>query len=228
MIKPVSLAVLLAVVPAAAAAQDTRSYAGGSLVWWWQDTRSIATSDPHISRPGVGGFAVAGGGEYGWLLTARSRVSVEATVPARFESIQETPDVLGRRVRVENRHRELVFSGVYRIDAVQTGRIRFGLLAGPSVVLEDTLQRRAERDFLTFPGSQPDFGPYGPQTRVTRWAFGLTFGADLAVDIARHVSVVPDIRIHWINRAAGNGSASGHLALEPLVIRPGVGIRLAF
>jgi hypothetical protein len=93
------------------------------------------------------------------------------------------------------------------------------------VIREDTLYRTAFGRF-----GSGDFGPYGPDTGLARWTVGVTAGADVGVQISRHVQIVPQIRLHWIERATlgGTDSVSALLGLSAWVIRPGVGIRFDF
>ena len=56
---------------------------------------------------------------------------------------------------------------------------------------------------------------------------GLTAGGDVAVAVAQHVVIVPQIRVHWVDRASP-GDAAFMLALGSVVVRPAVGVRVAF
>jgi hypothetical protein len=56
-----------------------------------------------------------------------------------------------------------------------------------------------------------------------------SLGADLAISLSRDVELVPQIRMHVINRAAfGDGQSNGFLYLSPLVFHGGVGLRFNY
>jgi hypothetical protein len=129
-------------------------------------------------------------------------------------------------IQIDNHHRDLVFSGLFRVHIPSRGPVRLAFVGGPSVVQEDTLQRTASAPFGT-----TSFGPYSPDTQFTRWTLGLTVGGDLAIQVSRRVEIVPQIRLHWIPRAdfsSQSDTQSARLSLGSLVARPAVGVRLRF
>jgi hypothetical protein len=73
-------------------------------------------------------------------------LAFEASVPARFEATQTAgaapppfpTDSVGFSYKIHNRHRELIFSGLFHVHVTPTERIRVEAIAGPSVVREDT------------------------------------------------------------------------------------------
>jgi hypothetical protein len=216
--------ILLSVVVAGAQpafAQDGRWYAGVTAMFSTQDSFTPAGGSS-IPRPGVGGSAVGFSGEFGAQLARTLGLALEVSVPSRFESLQKRGIPASQ---IDNQHRDLVFSGLLHGYVTPTAPIRIALLGGPSLVLEDTLQRTVFRPT----GS----GDVGAATSLTRWTVGLTVGADVGVFVSRHVQIVPQIRLHWVERAslATNGeadNASAFLALGSVVVRPGVGMRVNF
>jgi hypothetical protein len=55
------------------------------------------------------------------------------------------------------------------------------------------------------------------------------FAAVLLLAGGPHVSIVPQVRLHWVFRTAPSGdSLSARLALRSPVIRPAVGLRATF
>jgi hypothetical protein len=200
------------------AAQDDKVYASVSGML---STQGAATpyEGSGSARPGVSGTALGVSGEFGGFLTRSLSLAFEASVPTRFESLQGTGIPTAR---IDNQHRDLLFSGLFHIHVTSTGPIRIALVAGPSVIREDTLQRVAYAPF-----GSTNFGAYGPETALGRWTVGLTGGADMGVLVSRRVQIVPEIRLHWVERASvGNENAS--LALGSIVIRPAVGVRVSF
>jgi hypothetical protein len=213
--------VLLSVVLArvqSAAAQDEKVFASvsGMLSTQGAETPPEGSGSP---KPGVSGTAMGVSGEFGTFLSRTLSLALEVSVPARFESLQETGIPTSR---IDNQHRDLFFSGLFHVYLTSTGPIRIALVGGPSVIREDTLQRTAYAPF-----DSANFGPYGTEAPLTRWTVGLTGGADIGVQVSRRVQIVPQIRLHWVDRASvGNENAS--LALGSFVVRPAVGIRVGF
>jgi hypothetical protein len=206
----------------AADAQEDRLYAGVSGMLSTQGSVSPGEGSS-VPTSGVGGTALGVSGEFGTFLTPVVSLGFEASVPARFESVQERASPPSR---IDNLHRDLVLSGLFHFNFPPTGPIRLALIAGPSVIREDTLQGTAFAPF----GSN-NFGPFGPDTSLTRWTVGLTVGADLGIQVSRHMQVVPQIRMHWVERASldsGNDSTSALLGLSSWMIRPAVGVRVGF
>ena len=203
-------------------AQDNRLYAGVSGMLSTQGS-VVPGEGSSIPTSGVGGTAMGISGEFGTFLKPALSLAFEASVPARFESIQRTGIPNSQK---DQRHRDLVFSGLFHIHTTPAGPIRLGLVAGPTVIREDTLQRVAYAPF-----GSVNFGPYGPETSLTRWTVGLTVGADIGVQVSPNVQIVPQIRLHWVERASlesGNDNASAFLGLTSWVIRPAVGVRVSF
>jgi hypothetical protein len=179
-------------------AQDNRLYAGVSGMWSTQGSMPLG-SDPDMPTTGVGGTAFGVVGEFGICLPPREHewsfsLSFEFSLPARFDSMQETDYSIV--YRTDNQHRDIVFSGLFHVHAPPIGRVRLGLAGGPSIIQEDTLQSRADQ--IGSPGMTPaNFGPFGPETQLTRWTIGLTVGADIGIQVSRRVQIVPQIRLHW-------------------------------
>jgi hypothetical protein len=53
-------------------------------------------------------------------------------------------------------------------------------------------------------------------------------GAELDLAVGRHVSVVPQMRVHWIHRTNDTFEPTWYLALSPWVLRPAIGVRASF
>jgi hypothetical protein len=161
-------------------------------------------------------------GDIGGHVTPALSIAFEFGVPARFTAVQEIRDRFGRSVRIENRHRDIVLSGLLHVRTPHAGRAQFALVGGAGLVREDTLQREAERLLFSVTGS--DFGPYGAEIQLTRWTFGIVAGGDVAIDVNRRVSIVPQIRVPFVFRDALNGSQG----LSSAAIRAAVSVRARF
>ena len=206
-------------------AQEGLTYAGGSMMFSSQQSPKFGNVGPSFPRAGVGGTAIGLAGGVGRFLVPAISIGFEFSMPNRVESVQDVDYFTS--YRRDNRHRDLILSALVGFTAHQSGNTHLTLVAGPSFVREDTLQRTASRLAPGFPFTG-DFGPYGPETQLTRWTKGIACGLDVPVDVSRHVSIVPDVRMHWISRTDERGSQSGRLGLSSFVIRPGVSVRARF
>jgi hypothetical protein len=214
----------LAVRSGSAAAQDARTYVGGSLMFSTQGS-STPPNEPDLAKPGVGGSAVGIVGTVGGVLSPRLSVAAELSVPRRFEVVQELRYSFSSLT--DNRHRDLLVSGLLHVHAPGEHAVVPELVIGLSYVREDTLQRTAFQ-----PGFPPGsgYGPFGRETSVIRGTLGLTVGADVAIRINSHVGIVPQARLHWIPREdlSTSGSSSALLYLAPFVFRASIGLRATF
>jgi hypothetical protein len=208
-----------------ALAQDLPTFAGGSVMFSSQASPAFGNRGPSYPPSGVGGTAIGVTGAIGRFLTPGISIAFEPSVPSRFESVKEIN--YDTSYQIDNRHRDLILSGLVGFALHQSGKVHLTLVGGPSIVREDTLQRTAFRlvPVFTFQG---DFGPYGAETQLTRWTMGIAYGVDVAVDVSRHVSIVTDARMYWISRAVHEDSQSERLGLSSFVIRPALGIRARF
>ena len=226
MVRLLCLAVLILVAANdIATAQNSPTFIGGSMMISSQSSPKFGNVGPSYPSSGVGGTGVGATGEIGRFLAAPISISFEFSVPNRFESVKEVN--YSPSYRTDNRHRDVILSGVVGFSINNSGKTHLAFVGGPSFVREDTFQRTAFRLGPSFPYTG-DFGPFGPETRLTRWTMGIASGVGVGVDVSRHVSIVPNLRMYWISRAALGGSASGRLGLSSFVFRPGVGVRAAF
>jgi hypothetical protein len=214
-------------------AQDGRLYAGVTGMWSTQQGSTTPIADPDTPAPSVGGTAFGMVGEFGAFLKPRVdkwtlSLSFEFSVPARFDSVQFEGYTCV--CLIDNRHHDLVFSGLFHVHAPPMGPIRLELVAGPSIIHEETLQRTAFAVVSQGYYYTGDFGPFGPQTQLTRLTVGLTIGANIGLQVSRRIQIVPQIRLHWANRSElpGDTDASAFLGLGPSIVRPAIGIRVGF
>ena len=207
------------------AAQESRAYAGGAFMFSTQGA-STPSEAPDTAKPGVGGNAVGIVGSVGVFLSPRVSLAAEISLPERFDAVQELKYSFS--ARYDNRHRDMILSGLFHFH-YQSGRsLRPEFIAGVSYVREDTLRRTADQLGPAFPPTGV-YGPYGPETSVGRDTLGATAGADLGIRIGAHVSVVPQARVYWIAREdRTSGSLNSSLYLSPFAFRLAVGLRATF
>ena len=227
----VFLSVAVCVQPADA--QDNRLYAGVSGMLSTQGSTQgtgPGCCDPEIPSPGVSGTAPGVVGEFGIFLPPRVHewtfsLLFEFSLPARFDSAQETNYYTV--YQTDNKYRDLVISGLFHVHAPPTGLVRLGFVVGPSIVQEDNLQSTTVAVAGVNTGN---LGPFGPETQLTIRTVGLTVGADIGIQVSRRVQIVPQIRLHWVNRNATDAYSNGFvtLSLGSWLIRPAVGIRVGF
>jgi hypothetical protein len=225
----VFLSVAVCVQPADA--QGNRLYAGVSgMVSTQGSTEGVGSCCDSAPSPGVSGTAPGVAGEFGTVLPPRMHewtfsLSFEFSLPARFDSVQETNHY--EVYQTDNKYRDLVFSGLFHVHAPPNGPVRLGFVVGPSIIQEDNLQSTT----VPIAGvNTGNLGPFGPETQLTIRTVGLTVGADFGIQISRRVQIVPQIRLHWVNRNATDAYSNGFvtLFLGSWLIRPAVGIRVGF
>ena len=219
-------ALIVTALPPVARADDRSPYVGAGALLTVQGSHPPSPNSPDFPRTGVGGVAVGLTAEVGGFLSASVSIAFEASLPTRFTSVQETDYSIV--FRDENRHRDEIFSGLFGFHLPKRGGFGAVIIAGPSVVRENTLRRTAYQNGRSSGVRTGDFGPFGPEYSVRRWTIGVTGGVDLAFDAGARVSVVPQVRVHWIERSAVDGSFSGSLGLSSWVIRPAIVVRMRF
>jgi len=205
-------------VAASAAAQEARAYAGGSIMLSTQDSADACLSSG-CAKPGIGGSAGGVAGEIGWGVVPAVSVAAEISVPARFEAIQ-TSAIPNQRY--DENYRDLAVSGLVHVHAPALGPIRIAVVAGGGLVQESVAYRTADAPFQS-----PNYGSYGSEQTLTRTTWEFVAGGDVELRVARHVSIVPQLRLHMIKRAP-IGDSTGFLALGSLVWRPAIGLRASF
>lgn len=207
-----------------AGAQNGRAYVGAAGMLSTQGSHRQG-SGPSLPTTGAEGSAVGATVETGVFLIPRVALGVEASLPRRFTSLQETDYV--RVFQQESRHRDLAISGVLRVTTSPARRIRLGIVGGAGLVQESTRQRRRDQAGL-LPRYPPLFGPYSDEYSFTRWTVAGLAGADVEVAITHGVAVVGQLRSHVIRRSSDPSEPGWALGLDRLVLRPAVGLRATF
>jgi hypothetical protein len=182
-------------------------------------------SVPHFSRTGLGGTAFGFAAEASFFLSRTVSIGFEASVPARFNGEQFAGEVPG--IQIESRHRDILLSGVVRVDLPVGKKTRIGIETGPTFVTEDTVRREATEILAPNQISSGNFGPLGPETTVTRQTIGLVMGADTNLRMARHLDLVAQLRVYWINRD-DTVSMLTVMGLGRWIVQPALGVRLNF
>jgi hypothetical protein len=210
-----------------AAAQDAwRMAVGGAAIYSTQGTQPPGqlAGGPSIPEPPLGGSAAGFVVSADFPLTNRLSLGAEVSDAARFEGMQRlSHNNVNQQTAIE--YRDLLVTIAFRFDQPVFGRLRVGLVAGPSFVAGNALERISTAP--PFP-SPLIFGPYGPEQSSTTVTIGLTTGIDLAFRVAPHLAVGPTFRAHFISRPDIGATAVGNLRLESTVLRFGGGVRVLF
>jgi Outer membrane protein beta-barrel domain len=218
------IAIALLVAASTAAAQDWRGYAGGGLTITVQGAERVGTS-PDLPTSGASGTAVGVAAEAGVFVADRVAIGGELNWPARYTAVQET-DYL-RPFQYESRHRDLTIDGLVRFNPWTRQTLRLALVGGWGAVQETTKQRR--RDSTSpLPTSPPVFGPWVVLPDLSRWTTEAIFGAELEIRPRPGLSIVPGLRFRVVDRNDAAGSLGWALGLDSFVVRPGIGVRVAF
>jgi hypothetical protein len=221
------LATCLAVLASSAsmAAQNAigdpshKFYAGATFELSYQPDGPRIISAPDQPNSRVGGSAWGGAATFGCRLARIAGLSGEISVPSRFMSLQDI--AYFDFSRAEQRHRDMTVSGLVHLYPRSEGAIQPAFVIGISYVQEDTLSRTSRAPLF---GPQAGvFGPYGSVRSIQRNTVGLIVGADLAVALNDRLDVVPQVRVHWIDR-----DEFDFLYLSQVVVRGGVGLRVKF
>lgn len=218
--RAVFAALALLLVGGSAVAQPTHGYAGGSFFLSTQGSHAQGTS-PDLPHTGVGGTTWGVAGEIGGFLAPRFSVAFEYSLPARIDAVQEIDYFISSQTR--SRYRDETMSFVARAYANAPGAVRVAIVGGGVFVRESAFQSYAYAPQLT-----RNFGPFGPETEVTRWTPGVTGGVDVQIAVAPHVSIVPQFRVTWVSRSDDTSQPMWLLGLDSFVLRGAVGVRATF
>lgn len=166
----------------------------------------------------AGGMAAGFWGEAGWFVSPHVSVRSEFSVPLAF-----TDDLTAPRFVQQNRHRDLIASGVVAFHPGRLGRASPALLAGFGAAFGRTT--RASR-LLTFAPGQPPFASGEPSVYETNETVpALTIGIDLPINVAAHVRFVPQLRTRVLWRSDEARFQDG---LARWLVEPRVGIQVSF
>jgi hypothetical protein len=203
-----------------AAAQDGRAFVAGGVVWSAQKA-GRSDSAPDHRRPGIGGSTGGVVASAGVNVLPRLAVAGEFSGTGRLYAEQEIVYFLVQGYHTK--HRDIPLSALARVNLTSTSRMSVQPVGGFSVVRVDTSQSATAEGRCCAPAST--LGPYGPYEHVGHWSWGLTFGSDFAVRVSDRVSMVPQLRVHWIHRTLHDWHEIG---LSSWVFRPGVSMRATF
>jgi hypothetical protein len=172
-----------------------------------------------VPSEGIHGVTVAGIAATGVFPWTHIGVAAELSVPRQF-----TADQVADKYRTHNTHGDVVISGLLHVRAA---RRPIDGVVGLSFVREQTKQQIAHRLFGV-PGFA--YEPYSaPPESIVRSTFGVVGGLDVPLRVGRHLSVVPQLRVHWIAREDDSTAASPRLlGLSPILWQPGISLRAAF
>ena len=218
--RPVWIETLL-VWCALASGVSAQPFAGGAVLASWQPDNSpyVGTQNPSVPAQGIHGTAAGWFGTVGVFAAPHLGLAAEVSMPNQF-----TADQVADKYLTHNTHRDVIVSGVLHVRAGQ--RWVEGVI-GLSYVREQTDQQIALRVFGS-PGVV--YQPFAslPES-ITRDTVGVIGGFDFPLSLGRHVSLTPQLRVHWIARENDSTAASPRfLGLSSIVLRPACGIRVIF
>jgi len=187
------------------------------VTWSAGDSPYVGTQNPSVPSEGIHGVSAGGVATIGVFPWTDVGVAAELSIPASF-----TADQIADKYRTHNTHRDVVISGFLHVRAA---RQWLEGVVGVSFVQEQTEQQIAHRQF-GLPGFP--YEPYStPSESIVRNTFGLVGGLDVPLRAGRHLSVVPQIRVHWIAREDDSTAASPRfLGLSPILWQLGIGVRV--
>jgi hypothetical protein len=216
---------VLVLVPNVAAAQGSRFFVGGAGVVSSQGDGN-ETAAPDTPHPGVSGNVLGIAATIGVRIGSRVSLAVEISDPSRLE-VQQGVDYGGTSALINNRHRDLIVSGAVHIHFAVDRSMSPEVVAGVSIVNEGTFRSYAAglNPSYTVP---PAYGPFGPETEMTRNTLGFVTGIDLPIRLASHVGFVPGFRLHFVQRESDYNAPSYELHLGPTVWRAALGLRVQF
>lgn len=216
------IAVLLAASPATA---QSRIYVGGAgiLSSLPEGNETAAPDTPH---PGISGNSLGIAATVGVFVSPRVSLAVEISVPARLDVVQGM-SYGGISGEWNNRHRDLILSGVVHFHLAPERAVSGEAVAGLSLVNEQTLRSFSAQVSADFTAPIV-YGPYGQETELSRTTLGFILGGDVPVRLGPHVSFVPGLRVHVISRETDPNAPGYSLHLGMLAWRGAAGLRVRF
>jgi hypothetical protein len=205
--------------PAAAWAQDS-TFASGGLLFSSQGAGDETCESSGCARPPISGSSWGITAEVGHFVAQNVSVAFAVDVPSRFESFQTTAIP---NVRSDNLHRETSLSGLLGVHTPRFGAVRLAVIGGGGLLQESTDYREAVAPFQS-----SAYGPYGPTISVSRWTFEVIAGGDAEFIVAPHVSIVPRLTVHLVDREAPGDGRSGLFRLGTVVWRTAFSVRARF
>jgi hypothetical protein len=192
---------------------------GATVTWPAGDSPYVGTQNPSVPSEGIHGVSAGGVATIGVFPWTNVGIGAELSIPRGF-----TADQIADKYRTHNTHRDVVISGLLHVRAA---RERVEGVVGLSFVQEQTEQQIAHRLF-----GLPGF-PYEPYSTsaesIVRNTFGFVGGLDVPLRAGRHLSLVPQVRVHWIAREDDSTAASPRfLGLSPFLWQPGISLRVTF
>ena len=203
----------------------TRGYASGAFPTAPASPHAVSGGSPSTTYDTTSQDSITRGltVELGWTVKPQASLGVEIGLPFRRELTQTfgyfTPFIK------QSHYRDLTFFGVARRELPETRKVHLGLMGGAGLVQQRSRERTSFGQF----GPPYAFGPFGDEQVVSRWTWGATGGADLSVQATRHVAIVPQFRVLFIDRGVGvAGIDAFAFGFKSLGYRIGIGIRGQF
>jgi hypothetical protein len=175
--------------------------------------------DPDQRKPGLGGHAPGLALSIGRSILPWLGVSFEYSQTARMHTVQELRYTF--LARYDMRYRDTISSGVVVVRDSRFSHVIPEAVVGIGVARESMIERSSP-SISCCPTGTPAYGPYGQEESFSRSALVMTYGANADIRFGKNVSVVPQVRFHWIPREFGS------IVIESFVFRPALGLRVWF
>jgi hypothetical protein len=228
----VALAVTLAAT-ASLRAQETNGYASAVFTISPWSVQTIGGASPSTRFVNTTGDSVAVGiaAEFGWHFRRRDSVAVEAYVPSRSD-LTQVHDYFDPYM-LESRYRDFTVLGIVRHRLLPDFRTHIELVGGLGINSGSSLQRAAKGQF-----GSGTYAPFVAEDDRRQTSLAATAGVDVPIDVARHLSVVPQFRVLILPRGdmlelplrdvLDREPAFASFGLDNIVYRYGLGLRVGF
>jgi hypothetical protein len=214
-------------VPRLAMGQDARGFIGGALTrssWRVEPVNGGSPSQYYDNTSTDDSLAFGVTVDGAWSLTPRFAIGAELGVPARRE-VTQTFSYFNAFIR-KSQYRDLTLFAIARGRIQAPHRIGVEVLGGGGGVQQSSAAQVSE----SMAGAFSPLGPFMDVPTMSRWTWGFTGGVDVSVGVARHISIVPQVRVLVINRGNIENGVEyfSSFGLAKTVYRYGLGLRAAF
>ena len=212
--------------PNFALGQERRGYVGAGL---GNANFKVSSIEPRYINDFEPGRLTSLSAEAGVNVNKRLALGAEVWLPFKRRTItQEYGYIMAATPyrRISNYH-ERAFLCVLRGRLNSSRRAMAIWTAGGGLIQQNALERYAH----LVAGSLTVFGPFGDLQSTSQVKFGFTGGAEVSVETARHLSVVPQFRMLYVPRGNSVYDAAdpfGTLGINRVSTRIGVSVRAIF
>jgi hypothetical protein len=212
-------------------AQERHPYVGGAIE---MSTWGVHSFD--VGGPGSSYFnttdenkVVGIVGEVGAFTGRSTAIGVEISIPLARNNVTNAQGYFLPYNRL-SQYQELSVFGIFHGYVPSGRRVRVGILAGAGMVFESSLDQISTCNF----DPHIPCTPFSPEPEATRSAFGATVGGDVTIQATRHLSIVPQVRVVFVDQGEdpATSNATDHpfvvLGIDRVSYRAGIGLRMTF